>query len=370
MEHPTETEIDTFATIDYTRNHFDNNFAACRCQPKCVIDDLYEIAKSFANMNESDRVNAIRFMLFSTTSPSSEVNQMSDCINQCANSKRNLHSPCYVKPVYAIKGRRLCRFSFAAVVQMNTKVISEHALEISNSDVIENYDTQACKRRKGRPSPHTIIVITFLDWYAGENGFENPTGRGSSAEIPLVLLPSDTNKDAVYKLYYEKWEEMMNYLMEDRLHNNMVKLSYSSPLSFKSFYKVWYNCRKTIKIMAPGSDYCDTCTQIRYCIEICNDIFIKEELETKLKEHKEEAASEFSYYRQLQNDAKSGSQPHRLHIIFDFAEKVLIPHLLRQPGQLHFVTGLKIDLFGIHISNAGMTDIYGLVEGHWTGGNC
>lgn len=32
------------------------------------------------------------------------------------------------------------------------------------------------------------------------------------------------------------------------------------------------------------------------------------------------------------------------HYCFDFAEKVLLPKPLRQPGQLHFDNGLKIDL--------------------------
>ena len=51
--------------------------------------------------------------------------------------------------------------------------------------------------------------------------------------------------------------------------------------------------------------------------------------------------------------------------MFDFAEKVLLPKLLKQPGQLYFVTGLKFDIFGVQDSNQGVTYVFGLPEGHW-----
>lgn len=35
--------------------------------------------------------------------------------------------------------------------------------------------------------------------------------------------------------------------------------------------------------------------------------------------------------------------------IYDFAKRVLLHHLLRQPGQLRYVTGLKVDLSAGHI---------------------
>ena len=53
------------------------------------------------------------------------------------------------------------------------------------------------------------------------------------------------------------------------------------------------------------------------------------------------------------------------HFIFDFAEKVLLPKILNQPGQLHFITGLKFDINGLCCSNVGRAYVYGLVEGQW-----
>lgn len=62
------------------------------------------------------------------------------------------------------------------------------------------------------------------------------------------------------------------------------------------------------------------------------------------------------------------SQPSGTHFVFDFAEKVVLPHLLRQPGQLHFATGLKADFFGVHCRKLKRTMVFCLLEGHWPNG--
>ena len=53
------------------------------------------------------------------------------------------------------------------------------------------------------------------------------------------------------------------------------------------------------------------------------------------------------------------------HFVFDFAEKVLLPRLLKHPGQLHFVTGLKFDINGVSSSRTNWNYVFGLPEGHW-----
>lgn len=54
-----------------------------------------------------------------------------------------------------------------------------------------------------------------------------------------------------------------------------------------------------------------------------------------------------------------------IHLVSDFAEKVLLSHFLRQPVQLHFVTGLKFDIFVIYASSLNLCYIYELPEGYW-----
>lgn len=57
-----------------------------------------------------------------------------------------------------------------------------------------------------------------------------------------------------------------------------------------------------------------------------------------------------------------------IHPVYESAEKVLLPHFLREPGQLHFVTGLKVNLFTVHSSNKHRSFLYYFPGGHWPGG--
>lgn len=51
----------------------------------------------------------------------------------------------------------------------------------------------------------------------------------------------------------------------------------------------------------------------------------------------------------------------------DYAENVLPSVMPQIPGQLHFVSGLKCDLFGIVCSNLQKSFVYILPEGKWPG---
>ncbi|PXF44968.1 hypothetical protein BWQ96_05268 [Gracilariopsis chorda] len=78
-----------------------------------------------------------------------------------------------------------------------------------------------------------------------------------------------------------------------------------------------------------------------------------------------EALPEFKLYRAIVTATQEGPSANPIHLVFDFAEKELLPHLLGQPGQLHFVTGLKFDLFGVYSSGRKVCYVYRLPEGHW-----
>lgn len=58
------------------------------------------------------------------------------------------------------------------------------------------------------------------------------------------------------------------------------------------------------------------------------------------------------------------SSTHR-NFVFDFSEKILLPRLLKQPGQLHFTTGLNFDINGVSCRNTGNAYVFDLPEGHW-----
>lgn len=85
----------------------------------------------------------------------------------------------------------------------------------------------------------------------------------------------------------------------------------------------------------------------------------------RLKKHRKEASVEFLRYKKLQTDSALPENPDLYHVVVDFAETVLLPGMLSQPGQLHFTTGLKFDLNGVCCSKTNHNYIFGLPEGHW-----
>lgn len=81
-----------------------------------------------------------------------------------------------------------------------------------------------------------------------------------------------------------------------------------------------------------------------------------------LERHIEKARTEFSLYKYYQDVASPDCRCKLSHFVFDYAEKMLLPRLQKQPGQLAFIKGLKFDLFGVACSNDQQTDFFGLVE--------
>ncbi len=69
-------------------------------------------------------------------------------------------------------------------------------------------------------------------------------------------------------------------------------------------------------------------------------------LKSSLQDHAQDWRAEFGHYKNTQANSKKG---HFIRFVFDFAEKVLLPKLMKQPGQLHFITGLKFDFFAVKL---------------------
>lgn len=86
-----------------------------------------------------------------------------------------------------------------------------------------------------------------------------------------------------------------------------------------------------------------------------------------LENHFKKARAETEYLNQNSSRSKSDSAE-LVHVIIDFAEKMLLHSLLTPPGQLHFITGLKKDLLCVRCSNNKTNYVISLAEGHWPGG--
>lgn len=328
---------------------------------------------SFGLMDEESRINAVRFILLGLTAPQEYQNDL-----QAWDPKRGLTrkrrrqedgvSTFNIKTVYSIKGRRLCRFAFSAIVQVHASTLNKHARVVASAPSVQAYHNNSSNRRLSLHSTQTIVAERFLTKYGERNGLQCPTGRGSREDKPVVWLPSDVTRSKVYEEYRNMWEEMITFVVEERRKEGKPTNDVSCPLTLDSFRKVWRQSCDMIRIMKPGSDYCDKCTQISNLLQTDIDDDTRGLLDASLRTHKNEAAAEFKVYTDNQAEARDNPTSGRLHCVFDFAEKVLLPHLLRQPGQLHFVTGLKFDFFGVSVSNLKACDIYCLPEGHWPSG--
>lgn len=354
------------------QRHFNTYASQCTRTPKCELSNYLRTCISFARMKEQDRVHAIRCMLFALTAPVEGCNDLNEWDPKSGSNRKRRHSTALgnaqVQTVYALKGQRLCRSCFGAVVYMHPGSINHHASEVSKTFEADVYSPNLSQRRKGIVTPQTAVAVSFLDRYADNNALMCPTGRGASAERPLQLLQSDVTREAVYKAYTDIWQEMMTFYMDNGTHGASTASHPSAPLGQKSFGKVWFTQRRTLRITKPGSDYCDTCTTLTNTANSSSDDASRDAILMVKQKHREEANAEFHNYRVIQDLGRAHPDGEMLHIVFDFAEKVLLPQLLRQPGQLYFVTGLKFDFFGVAISNFNYTDIHCLPEGHWPGG--
>lgn len=141
----------------------------------------------------------------------------------------------------------------------------------------------------------------------------------------------------------------------------------SKPVDFCRFVRFWNSRCSHISISSPGTDYCDNCTTLKNSLSNSTDDSTRNTLQESLEKHVADALSERRYLKDVRSLAISG-QNKVLHLIMDFAEKVLLPSLVRQPGQLHFVTGLKLDLFAVSCGNKSKNYVFSLPEGYWPGG--
>ena len=135
-------------------------------------------------------------------------------------------------------------------------------------------------------------------------------------------------------------------------------------MSRTQFRRIWVHKYKKLRISPRGSDFCDKCVILTE--KISNESgTIKEELLKELELHKRTARAEYHSYCEIRNHSKSNPSGSDIHLVMDFAEKVTLLSMERQPGQLHFVTGLRYDIFGIYCSKLDETKNFGLSEGHW-----
>ena len=177
----------------------------------------------------------------------------------------------------------------------------------------------------------------------------------------MRILSCTLTKVDVHDEYSNRWPQLVDAVVAANPSNYRP----TCPVSYSLFTRYWADDYPTLRIATSGSDFCDLCTSLKSDIGSISkfddryDLFIK-----LLKEHRAEAKKEFLNYKLLQHKCQEDTNGNMRHYVFEVAEKVLLTRLFNQPGQLHFVTGLKFDIFGVSSTNQCLNFIYGLPEGH------
>lgn len=100
------------------------------------------------------------------------------------------------------------------------------------------------------------------------------------------------------------------------------------PLSEGYFSLKWASELLHLSLRKTVLDFCDMCTHLSSLIETTEETKTLQNLKSRLLGHKTEARSEFYQYKSLLEPAAERYCEESLHVIFDIAENVLLPHLL------------------------------------------
>lgn len=352
--------------------HFDSFTSQCTCAPNCDFNEYKSLSSLISTMNEYERKNIISAILLPITSPPGETNSLNSSDEtryKNLNYKRRLISNTlgYNRSIYCLFGTRVCQNVMAAVLQVHPRTLNTYANELNVHGLIISTNIKKKEMRKGSRSLQTEIIRAFLMRYADIHALPCPTGRGSENERPVLWLPVSTVRSDLYDLYKIEWDSIGNGLIQimktNRNPNKLFKIP-ANPIVYDAFVKIWRQHCNFIRILNKGSDFCDVCTNYKNSIGNASGE-VKRELLERYTQHRHEAAIEYKNYKRLMEECSENPEGETVHLLFDFAEKVLLPRLIHQPGQLHFTTSLKFDMFGIYCSNIMEMFVYGLTEGHW-----
>lgn len=329
----------------------------------CNFPDYGSIAKQFRSMNVNERIITMRNIMFATTAPCDETNELSVYSRSIIAKKRrrqNEDARGRSTMKYCIKGRSMCREAFAFLFSLDEKTVERHASKVANGNGFISYECKLSESRKGKYGIQRIVVLGFLTTFQNTYGLESPSGRGSGDEAPLILIPSNFTKVDVYDMYIDRWKEIITAAMTYCKQNTVPQ----NGLSYTLFIRMWVEMFPRMLIAKSGSDFCDLCVKTKNDLKgLWSTDQRYQALYEMLTKHRNDAKVAHAYYKRCQDEAEDNSRI--IHMVFDFAEKVLLPRLLKQPGQLHFVTSLKFDIFGVSNSNTAVNNIFGLPEGHW-----
>lgn len=174
---------------------FDRHYGHCNHEA-CKFESAVSTAASFHSMPEEERMYAVRMMMFSTSTP---TGQLSDLVTEeslynaglrqkdaamkgdsddddDSDSSEKMPTEKKTRPVgvYLIRGKKICRNAFAAVVHVHPRTLSKLRRDMAAADGIHVRMHTRVKNRTGKFGPQIIIVRAFINMYANDNGLESP----------------------------------------------------------------------------------------------------------------------------------------------------------------------------------------------------
>lgn len=249
------------------------------------------------------------------------------------------------------------------MTQISSYTLEAHIHDVTSCKTLSRYRQDRDKGKSGKLSVISVAAIDFIESYSGVYGTTDPYGRNSTALKSGCRLPSGVFKISLYEAYKEQWKDLdeLAHARDSSFGSLPAK-----PLEYPGFVKVSNSRCSHISMALPGSDYCDNCTTLKNAVDISANEHTCTTLKSTLEKHMSEAKLERLYLQNVRQELKRENST-VLHLILDFSEKVFLPSLLKQPGQLHFAASLKLNLFAVSCGKNGKTYVFSPREGHWPG---
>lgn len=258
-------------------------------------------------------------------------------------------------------GLKVCQIGFSAIVQMSKVTVKLLAVDVRGEAV-----APTSRRPSGaeRYSAQTVIIATYLEDMAVRHAMRNPHTRGGAkkGERTRWYFMSHDTKRHLYVSYRDHHAELVQAAVDAGAITADKGETCLKPVTFHAFLKLWTRDHSHLRVFKRGSDFCDVCTTFRN---------IPEPTEAEIQAftaHFDASRLERETYRLTREVAinEKAAAPH-VHLIFDFAENIKLPRPQKEWGRLFFITPLRVNLFGVHLSNSNLTFVFSLPEGHWPG---
>jgi hypothetical protein len=322
---------------------------SCSCRKRCAslfdAEELVAIIESIHKLSPVRKREMIVDLLFASYSGTRV---------SCEIKRRRIsgEEPQRSRVEYCISGRRTCQVFFASCFDVSIRTLDNYISHLGKISpcvpVMVEKRGGSRTRQLGMASKTKKAVVTrHIMKFASEHGYLSPSGRSAHAdekELVVAHLPSDIKtKDDLF---------------------NIIKKRTLLSVSYSYFLRVWKSCVPNVKFLPSGTDYCNECARL-----------LRDRpggFEAELKAHREAAFVERRYYKEclIEADEAFKRDGSCLHISFDYAQAVRLPHEKLQAQAEYYSSGLKVDMFGIVCETTKDHWVYLTNEGEHPGKCC